>query len=189
MTWDGSLQKATFVKESKTLVLYIGNKEYEVDEKKLQMDTAALLQEGRTFVPARYVAEAFGATVRWDSAIKTVYIDVNGSVAPSPQTSKDPVMGWIKVGENFTYVEYEISIAWTPDAEILNKRYDAAEKMFSDRYGEEISKEVFRYLRNKKLGWDELQIKQYKLGSKVITAEASGGEVLLQVWKEGIEFQ
>jgi len=31
--------------------------------------------EGRTFVPARYVAEAFGATVSWNAAIKTVYID------------------------------------------------------------------------------------------------------------------
>ena len=62
VTWDGTAQKATFVKDNKRLILYIGKKEYELDGKTLQMDTAALLHEGRTFVPARYVAEAFGAT-------------------------------------------------------------------------------------------------------------------------------
>ncbi len=76
VTWDGTAQKATFVKDSKKLILYIGKKEYELDGKKLQMDTAALLQDGRTFVPARYVAEAFGSTVRWDSAVRTVYVDI-----------------------------------------------------------------------------------------------------------------
>jgi hypothetical protein len=62
VTWDGTSQKATFVKDNKRLILYIGKKEYELDGKTLQMDTAALFHEGRTFVPARYVAEAFGAT-------------------------------------------------------------------------------------------------------------------------------
>ena len=97
VTWDGTAQKATFVKDNKKLILYIGKKEYELDGKKLQMDTAAIIHEDRTFVPARYVAEAFGATVRWDSVIKTVYVDINGSSVPTPQATKDPVYGWIKV--------------------------------------------------------------------------------------------
>lgn len=86
VTWDGTAQKATFIKGNKELVLYIGKKDYEFDGKKLQMDTAAILKEGRTFVPARYVAEAFGATVRWDGVIKTVYIDtsVNSTIIPTP---------------------------------------------------------------------------------------------------------
>jgi len=41
------------------------------------MDTAALLISGRTFVPARYVAEAFDAKVSWDPDIRTVYINTN----------------------------------------------------------------------------------------------------------------
>ncbi len=84
VTWDGTAQKATFIKGNKELVLYIGKKDYEFDGKKLQMDTAAILKEGRTFVPARYVAEAFGATVSWDGVIKTVYIDTSANSTPIP---------------------------------------------------------------------------------------------------------
>jgi hypothetical protein len=89
VTWDGTVQKATFVKDSKKLILYIGKKEYELDGKMLQMDTAALLQDGRTFVPARYVAEAFGATVSWDSAVRTVYVDI-AKVVSTPEPTFTP---------------------------------------------------------------------------------------------------
>jgi hypothetical protein len=93
VTWDGTAQKATFVKGNKKLILYIGKKEYELDGNKLQMDTAALLQDGRTFVPARYVAEAFGATVRWDSAVRTVYVDIIEAVStPEPVITPGPTL-------------------------------------------------------------------------------------------------
>jgi hypothetical protein len=93
VTWDGTAQKATFVKDSKKLILYIGKKEYELDGNKLQMDTAALLQDGRTFVPARYVAEAFGSTVRWDSAVRTVYVDIVKVVStPEPIITPGPTL-------------------------------------------------------------------------------------------------
>ena len=93
VTWDGTEQKATFVKDSKKLILYIGKKEYELDGNKLQMDTAALLQDGRTFVPARYVAEAFGSTVRWDSAVRTVYVDIVKVVStPEPIITPGPTL-------------------------------------------------------------------------------------------------
>ena len=189
VTWDSAAQKAVFVKGERKLILYIGKKEYELDGKILQMDTAALLQEDRTFVPARYVAEAFGATVRWDSVIKTVYIDTEGRVVPTPQATKDPVYGWIKFETDVADVEYEISIVWTSDVNILNLRYDAAEKMFAEVYGKEIAKEIFNYLRGKKSRWDELPRKEYYIENKVVTARASGMEILLQVWKEGVVLQ
>jgi len=31
------------------------------------------------------VSEALGATVKWNANIRTVYIDMNGDVAPSPE--------------------------------------------------------------------------------------------------------
>lgn len=186
VTWDGAAQKATFVKGSKVLNLYIGKKEYELDGKKLQMDTAALLQEGRTFVPARYVAEAFGATVRWDSVIRTVYIDTNVVAVPTPQATKDPVYGWIKVETDKEYVEYSMSITWTADNDLLNQRYDAAEKMFADKYGKSIATEVFKYLRQKQQRADELGLKRFALQNKTVTAEAADISIMLKVWKEGV---
>jgi len=74
VTWNGKEQKAVFEKRSKKLVLYAGKVEYELNGEK-KMDTAALLISGRTFVPARYVAEAFDAVVSWDADLRTVYIN------------------------------------------------------------------------------------------------------------------
>ena len=85
VTWDAKEQKVVFEKGSKKLVLYIGKKDYELNGEKKTMDTAALLRDGRTFVPARYVAEAFDATVRWDSDIMTLYINTN--VKPSENSN------------------------------------------------------------------------------------------------------
>ncbi len=187
VTWDGTAQKATFVKGGNKLILYIGKKEYELDGKKLQMDTAALLQEGRTFVPARYVAEAFGATVRWDSVIRTVYIDTNVSVVPTPQATKDPVYGWIKVETNVVDVEYSISITWDPNTEILNARYDAAEKMLADRYGEEIAMEVFSYARLKQTRSDRIELKDFKYNDQNISVFGAGIGVEVKVWKKRVE--
>jgi len=51
--------------------------------------------EGRTFVPARYVAEAFGATVSWNAAIKTVYIDMDKTGKVENEGDTREVAGFI----------------------------------------------------------------------------------------------
>jgi len=38
----------------------------------VQMDVTTIIRDGRTFVPARFIAEALGITVGWDSQTKTV---------------------------------------------------------------------------------------------------------------------
>jgi len=79
VTWDEIAKKATFERGSDKLVLYVDKKEYTVNGEKKQMDTVAINIEGRIFVPVRYVAEAFGATVTWEPNIKTVYITLNNT--------------------------------------------------------------------------------------------------------------
>jgi len=85
VSWDGNTKKVTITLNGKKVVLQIGNKNYEVNGQQKQMDTVALLKESRTFVPVRFVSEALGATVKWNANIRTVYIDMNGDVAPSPE--------------------------------------------------------------------------------------------------------
>ncbi len=75
VTWNGKEQKAVFTFGNKELVLYIGKKNYKVDGQTKQMDTTAILKDGRTFVPAKYIAQALGANVKWDGTTKTVYVD------------------------------------------------------------------------------------------------------------------
>jgi len=85
VSWDGNTKKVTITLNGKKVVLQIGNKNYEVNGQQKQMDTVALLKESRTFVPVRFVSEALGATVKWNANIRTVYIDMNGEVTPSPE--------------------------------------------------------------------------------------------------------
>ncbi|PYG88234.1 transglutaminase/protease-like cytokinesis protein 3 [Ruminiclostridium sufflavum DSM 19573] len=74
VTWNGRTKKAVFTFGDTELVLYIGKSSYEIDGKIKQMDTTAVIKDGRTFVPAKYIAEAFGADVEWDGGTKTVYV-------------------------------------------------------------------------------------------------------------------
>ncbi len=74
VTWNQTKQQAKFVKDNSELLINIGSKTYQLNGKDRTMDTEAIINNDRTFVPARYVAEAFGAEVSWDQKVKTVYI-------------------------------------------------------------------------------------------------------------------
>ena len=44
-------------------------------ESEITMDTAAVVKDGRTYAPVKYLAEAFGYVVTWDAETSTVSID------------------------------------------------------------------------------------------------------------------
>ena len=48
------------------ITIVIGSNEIKRGSETIKMDTAAVIKEGRTFVPARFVAECFGYEVKWD---------------------------------------------------------------------------------------------------------------------------
>lgn len=74
VTWNAKAKKAQFTFGDTEIVLYIGKRSYVVNGQTKQMDTSAIIKDGRTFVPAKYIAEALGANVKWDGDTKTVYI-------------------------------------------------------------------------------------------------------------------
>ncbi len=57
-----------------TLTLGIGQMYGIVDNRMLPLDVPAMIVNGRTLVPLRYVAEALNAYVMWDEANRTVVI-------------------------------------------------------------------------------------------------------------------
>lgn len=73
VSWDEKSQAVT-ISKGKLVKLAIGSKKVKVDEKEVELDTMPVITESRTFVPLRFVSEAFGATVTWDGATKTVNI-------------------------------------------------------------------------------------------------------------------
>lgn len=63
---------------SDKIILTIGKKEANVFGKTRINDVAPVTRNGRTMLPARFVAEALGATVEWNEANETVRITSNG---------------------------------------------------------------------------------------------------------------
>ncbi len=73
--WDSAAREASFSDGTKTIYFPIGSSEARTgDGEPVVMDTAAVIQGGRTFAPIRYLAEFFGYTVSWDGATRTVII-------------------------------------------------------------------------------------------------------------------
>jgi hypothetical protein len=54
--------------------LKIGQKKALVNGKTVELDVAPKIENGRTLVPIRFISEALGCDVDWDSLTRTVYI-------------------------------------------------------------------------------------------------------------------
>ena len=77
--WDGDTQTVISTLFGTTVKLTIGsNILYRNDEAKT-LDVPAQIVNNHTMVPARAVAEAFGANVDWDGDTQTVYITTSGN--------------------------------------------------------------------------------------------------------------
>lgn len=73
--WNESTKTITGTKDGLVITLQIDNKEAKVNDKAVMLDVPATIIDGRTVVPARFVAEATGAEVGWESSTRTFYID------------------------------------------------------------------------------------------------------------------
>lgn len=74
IAWDAATQAVTLTSDSQTVIIKINQSAYQVNGVKKTMDTAAVIESGRTMVPVRVIAEALGATVNYDSTTRTVTI-------------------------------------------------------------------------------------------------------------------
>lgn len=73
--WNPSSKTITGKKDNTTIVMQIGDNIMTINNKTVEMDSAAMIIDERTYAPARYVAEAFGYEVSWNSELKEVYIN------------------------------------------------------------------------------------------------------------------
>ena len=80
--WDQTTQTVTSKKGDITISLGIDNPTMIVNNKKVELDQPACIIDERTLVPVRAISEAYGTTVDWDQANKTVLITTSDYVAP-----------------------------------------------------------------------------------------------------------
>lgn len=72
--WDSETKTITGTKSGITAVMTLNSTILSINNVDTSMDSAPVIIEGRTFIPARYAAESLGCTVSWDAESKTVYI-------------------------------------------------------------------------------------------------------------------
>ena len=77
--WKDSTQTVTAVRGNTTISLRIGSNVLTKNGASVTLDVPAQLIDSRTMVPARAVAEAFGADVKWVEATQTVIITTAGT--------------------------------------------------------------------------------------------------------------
>lgn len=80
--WNEEYAMVTIEIEEKTLRMVIGSTTYRVGTESHEMDVAPIISEGRTMIPVRFVAEAFGCDVGWNDVLQTVEIYKEGVEVP-----------------------------------------------------------------------------------------------------------
>jgi len=75
--WDGATQTVYAKRAGVDITLTIGASEIWVNGQPKALDVRAQIMNGRTMVPVRAVADAFGCGIGWDAATSTVIITTN----------------------------------------------------------------------------------------------------------------
>ena len=75
VNWDDALQTITaYGPDGDDMKMTIGSKTYECNGVKTEFDVAPLLQQERTYIPVRVIAESMGYVVGWEEDSQTVTI-------------------------------------------------------------------------------------------------------------------
>lgn len=94
--WDSRTNGITATKTGTTVSLVINNSNARINGQVNQLDSPAIIRNGRTLVPIRFVSEALGASVQWDSTNRIVIINSDGSFSnvtgPSHTLNREEVI-------------------------------------------------------------------------------------------------
>ena len=74
VSWDSNTQTATAQKGTTSVILPIGSLNPTINGQARQLDVPGKIVNGRTLAPLRFVGEAFGYSVNWDSSTQVITI-------------------------------------------------------------------------------------------------------------------
>jgi len=87
--WNDTDQKVLARKGKTDVLLTVGEETAYVNDKMYTLDVSPIISNGRTLVPARFVAESLGAEVLWDETQRRVDINVNKSALQENMTAQN----------------------------------------------------------------------------------------------------
>lgn len=75
VTWSSSTQTATLTNDGVRLEVQLGSKDMLVDGRTIRMDVATHAENGRTYIPLRFIGEALGYNVNWYKDARIAYLE------------------------------------------------------------------------------------------------------------------
>lgn len=95
--WDSATNTAIVKKDTTTVRCTIGDNRITRNNVIIYNDAAAVISDGRTYLPIRAVLEAFGATVTWDGSVK---VSGSTSLIHEIETTPSVTSNYWKTWEN-----------------------------------------------------------------------------------------
>lgn len=80
--WDWYSETAIAKKDGLVIRVTVGQREAFVNDEEIPLDVAARIMQGRTMVPLRFIGDAIGADVKWDSS-------ANKAIITSPEVIEE----------------------------------------------------------------------------------------------------
>ena len=128
VAWNGDLKEITMQTSDTTIKMRVGENKALVNGAEKVMDTAPVIKENRTFVPARFAGEFFGKEVEWISEDNLVVIsDPKDEILKLPIQYEDITVTEIKRVGDFIELYEEVPSGAKPEIIRLN---------FDNRYKE-----------------------------------------------------
>ena len=136
ITWDSDTRTVTIEKDNSIIKLVIGESFYTINGVVHTMDTAPVIVEGRTMIPVRFVSEALGQDVSWDSVNDTVVLTTDDgysyTIVTTGQTNAfdidgniiTPVEGEEYYGQDSDYTSAAFSFTDNGDGTVSDNNTD-----------------------------------------------------------------
>lgn len=100
ISWDQESQTVTIIMDDTVLKILIGEATYTINDESKTMDTEAIIINGRTMVPVRFVSEALGMNVGWNASESKVTI--------TKAESADLTYPIVDTSQGYTYSDSEL---------------------------------------------------------------------------------
>jgi len=175
--WNQETKGVSVKRKENAVHLWAGRQDYTVNGKSKTMDTVpVILPPGRTMVPVRFVAEALGCAVNWDSAARTVMIVLdNGYVLPE-ETDLD-----IEIpaeGKNFNDVDIEILVLMYKD---MDSQEDDLYALLASKFGDKSGREITDYVFSKTDRFTDLPERFWQINNQQIRVCSLSGQAWIYI--------
>ncbi|WP_418789970.1 copper amine oxidase N-terminal domain-containing protein [Phosphitispora sp. TUW77] len=177
VSWDQERKEVTVKRRENMVCLWAGKQNYIVNNKSKTMDTVpVILPPGRTMVPVRFVAEALGCTVNWDSTTRTVIIVLDNGYLLPEETDLD--IDIPEVMKNPNDVDIEILVLMYKD---MDSQQDDLYALLASKFGERSASEITEYVFSKKDRFNDLPDRSWQINNQEIRVGSLSGEAWIYI--------